>query len=346
MKNWILLSIVVSLFLCGASAVHAAQVGTERIVQGTVTRIVHQDAQSQTVDVVVDGKTYKTQTGSLDMVRKQIYQPGDEVLVSLITQPDGSSLAYIKEYVRTKQLIVLFILFFIGVAVVARKKGIFSVLAMIGGFFVLFLYTLPAIMSGADPVNTSLITACVLIPTTFYVAHGFNKKTHVAVVSSLLVMIIVIVLSLFWIQWANLTGLATDEASQLAVMAKGVFDMRSILLASIIIGSIGILDDITVSQVAIVQELQAVAKTNNKSEIFFRAMKIGGDHITSMVNTLVLVYVGAALPLFLIYVKNPQPFGQLIQYEVIAEEIIRSLIGSIGLVVSVPLSTFIASRVF
>lgn len=316
----------------------------DEVQQGTIKKIVSETKQGQTIQVFVEGKNVTITTGSITTTQRQRYEVGGQVLVSHIKQ-QGRDIYFIKEYVRTKPLITLALLLLISVIIISGKKGIFAILGMIGSFFVLFYYLLPAIISGADPVNTTLITAAFLIPITFYISHGFNKDTTIAVVSSLLALCIVIVLSVIWIEWAKLTGFSSEEASFLDVMGNGAFDMRSVLLAGIVIGTLGILDDVTISQVSIVRELRRVGKNTNSNEIFFRAMKIGQDHIASMVNTLILVYTGASLPLFLLFIQNPQPFSQVVQYEMIAEEIIRSLIGSIGIIISVPLSTYIASRV-
>lgn len=315
----------------------------EQLQTGVVNRVQKETKSSQTLEVVVDGKSVIIETGAAHSTRRQTYKTGDKLLVGVVEQ-QGQQMYYVKDFIRTDALLSLLFVFIVSVVLVAKKKGLFSLLGMGLSFAILFLYTLPTIVLGADPVSVSLVTASMLVPLTFYVSHGFSKKTHIAVVSSLLSLIVVVVLSIIWIEWAKLTGYSTEEATFLDVIGQGKFDIRGILLAGIIIGSIGILDDVTVSQIAIVEQLREVGKIKSSGELFARAMKIGGDHISSMVNTLILVYTGAALPLLLLFVTNPQPAVQVVQYEMIAEEIIRSLIGSIGLIVSVPLSTYIASR--
>lgn len=315
----------------------------EKLNEGVVNRVIKESKSSQSLEVIIDGKKVIIETGAAHSVRRQTYKPGDKLLVGVAEQL-GAPVYYVKDFIRTDALLSLLLVFIVSVIFVAKKKGFFSLLGMGVSFAILFLYTLPAIVSGSDPVSVSLITASMLVPITFYVSHGFTKKTHIAVISSLLSLIVVVVLSVLWIEWAKLTGYSTEEATFLDVVGQGKFDMRGILLAGVIIGSIGILDDVTVSQIAIVEQIREVGKIHSPTELFMRAMKIGGDHISSMVNTLILVYTGAALPLLLLFVTNPQPAIQVVQYEMIAEEIIRSLIGSIGLIISVPLSTYIASR--
>ena len=125
---------------------------------------------------------------------------------------------------------------------------------------------------------------------------------------------------------------------------KSNLQMRGVLLAGMVIGALGVLDDITVSQSAIVEELVTTAGLKKAKELYSRSMVVGKDHITSMVNTLVLAYAGAAMPLMLMFVNNPHPFGEIVNYEMIAEEIIRTLVGSIALILAVPISSFIAAN--
>ena len=152
-------------------------------------------------------------------------------------------------------------------------------------------------------------------------------------------------LAKFFVQVTRLTGYASEEAAFLQYARQGAVDIKGLLLAGIIIGTLGILDDITIAQAAIVQQLKQANKKMKPKELFSQAMRVGQDHIASMITTLILVYTGAALPLLLLFIDNPLPFSQVINYEIIAEEIIRTLVGSIGLITAVPITTFLASRV-
>lgn len=145
-----------------------------------------------------------------------------------------------------------------------------------------------------------------------------------------------------FISLGRLTGLSSEEAGMLLVQRSGNFDMKGLLLCGIIIGALGVLDDITISQASIVNELIKGSEKPKGSVIYKQAMNVGRDHISSMVNTLVLAYAGASLPLLLIFVDNPHPFSEIINYEFLAEEIIRTLVGSIGLILAVPITTLIA----
>ena len=189
---------------------------------------------------------------------------------------------------------------------------------------------------------TAIIASVIIIPISFYMAHGISQKTTIANVSSILALVMTGLLSLMFISLGRLTGLSSEEAGMLLIQRSGSFDMKGLLLCGIIIGALGVLDDITISQAAIVNELVKSSEKPKGNVIYKQAMNVGRDHISSMVNTLVLAYAGASLPLLLIFVDNPHSFSEIINYEFLAEEIIRTLVGSIGLIMAVPITTFIA----
>jgi uncharacterized membrane protein len=220
-----------------------------------------------------------------------------------------------------------------------------SLLGMALSFFIIFFYILPQISSGANPVEIAILGSLVIIPVSFFLSHGINKKTFVAIGGTLIALVITGILANIFVDSAHLTGFASEEAGFLQVAKQGVINMRGLLLAGIIIGVLGVLDDITISQSSIVFQLKEANNKLDANELYTRAMKVGQDHISSMVNTLILVYTGAALPLLLLFINNPHPFSEIIIYEIIADEIVRTFVGSIGLVLSVPITTFIATLV-
>jgi uncharacterized membrane protein len=155
-------------------------------------------------------------------------------------------------------------------------------------------------------------------------------------------LIITGILAMIFVEATKLTGFSSEEASFLQIYKQGV-NMKGILLAGIIIGAMGVLDDITIAQVSVVFQLENTDKKLTRGELYKRAMDVGKDHISSMINTLVLVYAGAALPLLLLFVQNPHSFSEIINYEMVAEEIVRTIVGSIGLITAVPITSYIAS---
>lgn len=289
-----------------------------------------------------DKKIITIENGQDPLANSVEYSINDNVLVNQNTSPDGFQQYVITDFVRHDSLLLLFLIMIILLVVIARWKGFFSIFGMAYTFVIVFFYVLPRLLAGDNPILVAVISSMLIIPISFYLSHGFNKKTTVAIVGSLISLIITAFLASIFIDISHLTGLSSEEAGMLS-LDQGNLNMKGILLAGIVIGALGVLDDITISQAAIVDELAITAKLSKSSQLYSRAMVIGKDHITSMVNTLVLAYAGASLPLLLIFTNNPHPFSEIINYEIIAEEIVRTLVGSIGLIIAVPITTFLAA---
>lgn len=285
------------------------------------------------------------ENGNLPLANLQKYKTGDEVVISFSKDFEGNDNFYITDYVRRKSLFWLFAIFIILTLLVGKWRGLSSLLGMALSFLIIFAFILPNIAKGADPVQTVIFGALFIIPISFYLSHGLNRKTTVAVVGTVIALVITGILANVFVQATRLTGFASEEAGFLQSYNPGLINMSGLLLAGIIIGVLGVLDDITISQSAIVFQLKNSNPKMKIGELYQRAMNVGQDHIASMVNTLILVYTGAALPLLLIFINNPHPFSEIINYEIIADEVVRTLVGSIGLILAVPITTFIASLV-
>lgn len=341
-----------------ASPVLAQQVDQSetRLLEGTVTKVISTDKISlqnhtqtiQKLELLINsgnekGKTIQVEAGGASSVHEVLYEVGDRVQVLAGLDPQGQSVYQISDYVRRWPLLVLGLLF-VGVTIlVSFKRGAMSLLAMLLTFGVIFTVVLPLILAGWNPILVSIGAAIFMIPTTFYLSHGFNRKTTIAVVGTLTSLVVTAVLAQVFIQWARLSGFTSDEAGMVQMAQGGVLNMQGLLLAGMILGLSGVLDDITISQSAIVQQLKEAQPSISFAELYRRAMDVGRDHIASLVNTLVLVYTGAAMPLLLLFTQTSRPFSEVINYEVVAEEIVRTLVVSIGIVLSVPLTTFLAA---
>ncbi len=232
---------------------------------------------------------------------------------------------------------------FIGLTlIITGFQGLTSILGMGFSFLIIFLFILPRISAGENPITIAIAGSTIIIPITFYLSHGFNSKTTTAIFGTITSLVITGVLASYFIETSRLTGIVSDEVSYLLVEKGNNFNVKGLLLAGIIIGVLGILDDITISQAAIVYELKKANSKLRGFSLYKKAMNVGRDHIASLVNTLILVYTGAFLPLMLLFINNPRPFSEVINYEIIAEEIIRTLVTSIGLVLAVPITTLLA----
>ncbi len=290
-------------------------------------------------------KTINIEVGDIATVNQQKYQPNEDVMITYTKGMENEDVFYITDYVRHKSLAFLFIIFVVLTVIVGKWRGLSSLLGMGLSFLVIFKYILPSISQGTDPINTAIIGSLFIIPITFYLSHGLNKKTSVAVVGTLIALVITGFLAKTYVEAAKLTGFASEEAGFLQVAKQGVMNMKGLLLAGIIIGVLGVLDDITISQSAVVFQLKKANSLIKHGELYRAAMNVGQDHIASMVNTLILVYTGATLPLFLLFINNPRPIHQIINFEPVAEEIVRTLVGSIGLILAVPITTLFAALI-
>lgn len=273
------------------------------------------------------------------------YYIHDRVLINESISIDGNKEYVITDFIRTNSLILLSLIFLIFLFIIAKWKGISSILGMGSTFIIVFTVILPQISNGKNPILVAIIGSLVIIPLSFYLTHGLNKKTTISIFGSIITLIITIILGSIFIKLGHLTGLSSEEAGMLSLNQSSL-NMKGILLAGIIIGTLGVLDDITIAQTAVVQELSITGKFIKGKDLYIHSMNIGRDHISSMVNTLILAYAGASLPLLLMFIDNPHPLSEIINYEMISEEIIRTLIGSIGLILAVPITTFLAVNIY
>ena len=292
------------------------------------------------------GETIIVENGLLPIANPQIYQINHRLLVAPSQDFDGNNVYNIVDYIRRDALFLITIIFLISTLVIARLKGLTSILAMLFSFFIIFAFILPQILAGKSPIFITLVGSAIIIPVTFFLSHGFNQKTYIAVLSTLISLSVTGFLAMFFVQISHLTGFSTEEAAFLQAQTLDSVNIKGLLLSGIIIASLGILDDITIAQSGIVQQLIKANPAQKTSQLFSSAMSIGRDHIASVVNTLILAYTGAAMPLLLLFVSGTHPFSEIINYEIVAEEIIRTLTCSIGLILAIPLTTFLAVRFF
>ena len=269
-------------------------------------------------------------------------EPGDEVLVTAY-EAGGETVYFIADRLRTFPLWALGAVFAAAVVLVGRWRGVWSLVGLAASFLVIVRFIVPAILSGMNPLAATLIGASVIMTATLVLAHGATPKTGAALAGTVLSLLLAVLLATFAVDAAALTGLAGDQEATLRLLSGGTIDARGVLLGGIIIGALGVLDDVTATQSSAVFELRRANPLLGAGELFARGLNVGRDHIASTVNTLVLAYAGAALPLIVILSVQPEPLGLLISREQIATEIVRTLVGSIGIVAAVPITTAIAA---
>lgn len=340
------------LALVGPSATFGSQSAI-----GVVTAIVDEgqievDGRSQLYQVmrveVLEGE-FRGVPFDVDYGRRNMrfdsarFAVGDRLYLLINTLPDNTIRAYYDDYVRTRPLLILFGAFVLSILVLGRWKGLRSLIALGFSMAMIIGYVIPHILVGENPVKVSLIGSTVLLGVTLYLTYGWNLKTHASVLSMLITLSIAGTLALVFVGLTRLTGYG-DESSMFLMQYSAVqIDPRGLLLGGMIIGSLGVLDDLVTSQSAAVAEIHDANPALGFRRVFEKAMRVGRDHVAATVNTLVLAYTGASLPLLLMFTLAKGNYGYLLNSEYIAEEVVRTLVGSLGLMAAVPISTLFAT---
>ena len=269
-------------------------------------------------------------------------QTRDTVLVTVGSRPDGVLTVYFVDFVRANSLLWLTAIFVATILVISRWKGLRSLLSMAFSLMVIISYIIPHILAGEDPLRVSITGSVILLGVTLYLTYGWNLKTHAAVVSMVFVLLITGTLAGLFVIVARLTGSGDENALFLLQMLNTQINLRGLLLGGMIIGALGVLDDLVTTQASAVFELHHANDSLGFRGLFRSAMRIGQDHVAATVNTLVLAYAGASLPMLLMFSLGRGDYGYLVNFEFVAEEIVRTLVGSLGLITAVPLTTAIA----
>jgi uncharacterized membrane protein len=281
--------------------------------------------------------------GKRQVLANNLYlKPGDEILVSIGARPDGMLTVYFADFVRLNSLLWLTAVFAIMILIISRWKGLRSLLSMAISLLIIIAYIIPRILAGGDPLWVSISGSVVLLAVTLYLTYGWNLKTHAAVLSMVIVLLLTGMLAALFVLIAKLTGSGDENALFLLQMLNTQINLRGLLLGGMIIGALGVLDDLVTTQASAVFELHHANPSLGMRPLFRSAMRIGQDHVAATVNTLVLAYAGASLPLLLMFSLGRGDYGMLVNFQLVAEEIVRTLVGSLGLVAAVPLTTLIA----
>ncbi|MGW6139021.1 YibE/F family protein [Streptomyces sp. NPDC055140] len=274
---------------------------------------------------------------------RQLHE-GQKVIVAYAPDAPKELQYSVTDVNRRLPMTLLAGIFALAVVVVGRLRGVMALVALAVSFMVLTFFILPAILQGSNPLVVAVVGASAIMLIALYMCHGPTARTSVAVLGTLVSLLLIGLLGSLFIGWAALTG-NTDDSTGLIHGLYPSIDMSGLLLAGVIIGSLGVLDDVTVTQTSAVWELHQADPTMGRRGLYRAGIRIGRDHIASVVNTLVLAYAGAALPLLLLFSIAQSSVGTVANSELVAEEIVRTLVGSIGLVASVPVTTALAALV-
>ncbi len=288
------------------------------------------------------GQTVTAESTQLVSGSASRYGSGDAVVVQVGATPDMEQWVVI-DAVRRPALYWLAAAFAAAVMVVGGRRGVAALLGLGISFAVLAVYVLPRLIAGDNPVAVSVGGASAIIGVTLYLTHGVSRKTTVAVAGIAISLLLTGLLSAAYIGVARLTG-RTEEAMYLQLALPGTpLNLQGLLLGGVIIGALGVLDDAAIAQAAIVFALRDANPALDWRELYRRGLVVGRDHIGSLVNTLALAYAGTALPLLLLFSTNNVPFAVALNRELVASEVARTLLGSLGLVAAVPITTALAA---
>jgi uncharacterized membrane protein len=272
------------------------------------------------------------------------YASGQRVRLATIPTDTGPSQYYVTDFRRGTPLIVLSALFVVAVLAFARFQGLRSLIGLGLTFVVIVGFIVPAILDGRSPVAVALAGSLAIMIVTLYLSHGLGPKTSAAVVGTVGALLLTVGLATLFTSAATLTGFTSEDA-RLANFSVGGLSLRGLLLAGIIIGGLGVLDDVTMSQSSTVFALRRANPSMPFVRLFAEGLSVGRDHIAATVNTLFLAYAGAALPLLILLSTGAEPLGSVLTSEIVAVEIVRTLVGSLGLIAAVPVTTALAAAV-
>ena len=277
------------------------------------------------------------------------FSVGDRIRVYEQQLPEGAQVGGValdpyqfSDFERKRPLLVLLALFAALVVATARFKGLRALVGLGASLVVIVFFVVPAILDGRSPLGVALVGALAVMLVTIPLAHGIGPKTIAACLGTTSALLLTLFLADVFVEAAHLSGLASEEAVFLSASVEDV-SIRGLLLAGMVIAALGVLDDLTVTQASTVLALRRANPSLGFGELFRHAVEVGHDHITATVNTLVLAYTGAALPVLLVFSLADTPFGEAVGFEVVAGEIVATLVGSIGLIAAVPVTTALAA---
>lgn len=250
---------------------------------------------------------------------------------------------YVVHDVDRRLVVLSFVLLFVVVVMLfSGKQGLRSLLGLFGSFFVILYVLIPSLLKGYPPILTSIIVATAILFFAIYLTHGFNRISTIAFSGTVFAVVLTGILAYVGVELAQFTGFVSEESFYLNLNTRGTLDFTGLLLGGIMIGVLGVLDDIAITQSAVVRELYHSAPHLSKKEVYRKAIRVGRDHVGALVNTLALAYTGTSLPLLLLFFSTDSSMSDIINREVFATEIIRTVVGSIGLIMTVPITTFLA----
>lgn len=307
-----------------------------RTIPGIDTTHLFQTIQAQVIDGPQDGKVITVENDYLELKK------GDTFYFNYLVDIHGREQYGVVNIDRRGALTILLLIFIGTVVFFGGWQGVRSLLALIGSFLAIFYILLPGLLHGWNPLFASFLVATGVLFVAIFFTHGFNRESVVAYGGTMIAVLLTGVFALWAVWMTRLSGFTGDESTYLNLGTQGSLDFTGLLLGAIIIGILGVLDDIAVTQAAVVSELYDSNPGMSKKEVYSRALRIGREHVGALVNTLVLAYTGASLPLLLYFKLYAMKFDSVVNLEIFTTEIVRAIVGSIGLILTVPIVTLLA----
>ncbi len=308
-----------------------------RTIPGTETSAIYQTITARFLDETRAGETITLENDFL------VLRAGEKFFLQCTRDGlDGRELCAVRDVDRRGVLLVFVVLFGAVIVIFSGWQGLRSLASLAGSLLVILYVLVPGLLSGYPPVLTSTAIATVILFLAIYFTHGFNRESTAAFAGTALAVILTGALAYWGVVLAHLSGFASEEAIYLNFNTRGSLDFSGLLLSGIIIGVLGVLDDIAITQAVVARELARSAPHLSRRAIYKQALRVGREHVGALVNTLALAYTGASLPLLLLFSTSEASVSSIINQEIFATEILRTVAGSIGLVLAVPLTTLIA----
>lgn len=307
-----------------------------RTIPGTDAENIYQQLYIEILDGPRAGEMLTIENDYLQL------EEGDKFYFNYLQYITGEEVYSVVNIDRRDSLIFFAFLFVFAVVAFGGWQGVRSLLALVASFGAIFLVLLPGLLQGWNPLLLSFIVASIILFGAIFFTHGFNRESLVAYGGTMTAVLLTSFLAIVAVDMSDLSGFIGDESTYLNLNTNGTLNFTGLLLGAIIIGVLGVLDDVAVTQAAVVSELWSSNRTMGRREVYKRALRVGKEHVGALVNTLILAYTGVSLPLLLYFHQSPLSFGSLINAELFATEIIRTIVGSIGLIMTVPIVTALA----
>lgn len=311
----------------------------EKYIEGTDTKEVTQVVKAEILEGDRKGEVVTLNNDYL------VLKDGQTFFLNYFININGTEYYSVRDVDRLGGIFILLGLFVVVVLIFGKFQGLRSLISLFFNFLIILYVLLPVLLKGYSPILVSIIVGSFILFFAIFFTHGFNRSSTIAFSGTVISVALTGLLAFFSIKLLNLSGFFSEETMYLNFNTSGSLNFEGLLLGGIIIGVLGVLDDIAITQVAVVSEIRSIGENLSNKEIFDKAMNVGKEHVSALVNTIVLAYAGVSLPLLLWFSKSTAPINTIINNEIFATEIARTIVGSIGLIITVPITTILAVMV-